>query len=185
MLCQKCKKEIPDGSVYCLFCGKKQSGTGTTKKKGKRRKRGNGTGSVYKEAGSRKKPWVAVITLGYDETGKRQSEKLGYYATEKEAVNALESLPQNMIKDNINITLRQLYELWAPKYYCHLSEKGVEGYTSCWNKWVCPHPYSVEPVRSLSAFDFDSIVQAIVMTEKESTSASEPSASCAICADWL
>ena len=28
--------------------------------------------------------------------------------TEKEAVNALESLPQNMIKDNINITLRQL-----------------------------------------------------------------------------
>lgn len=114
MLCQKCKKEIPDGSVYCLFCGKKQSGTGTTKKKGKRRKRGNGTGSVYKESGSRKKPWVAVITLGYDETGKRQSEKLGYYATEKEALNALENLPQNMIKDNINITLRQLYELWAP-----------------------------------------------------------------------
>lgn len=162
MLCQKCKKEIPDGSVYCLFCGKKQSGTSTTKKKGKRRKRGNGTGSVYKEAGSRKKPWVAVITLGYDETGKRQSEKLGYYATEKEAVNALESLPQNMIKDNINITLRQLYDLWAPKYYRHLSDKGIEGYKSCWNKWVCPNPNSVKPVRSLSAFDFDSFVQAIV-----------------------
>ena len=162
MLCQKCKKEIPDGATYCLFCGKKQSGTGTDKKKRKRRKRENGTGSVYKLSGSRKRPWVASITSGYDENGKRVGITLGYYSTEKEALNALENLPQNMIKDNINITLRQLYDLWAPKYYRHLTEKGVEGYTSCWNKWVYPHPNSMKAVRSLSAFDFDAIVQAIV-----------------------
>ena len=25
MLCIKCKQEIPDISVYCMFCGKKQA----------------------------------------------------------------------------------------------------------------------------------------------------------------
>lgn len=166
VLCQKCKKEIPDGAAYCLFCGKKQSNICTDKKKRKKRKRGNGTGSVYKESGSRRKPWVAVITVGYDENGKRQSEKLGYYATEKEAIDALENLPENAVKDNLNITLRQLYNLWYPKYYQHLSPKGIEGYTSCWNKWIFPHTNSLKPIRSLSAFDFDSIIQSIVNAGK-------------------
>ena len=110
MLCQKCKKEIPDGSAFCLFCGKKQSGTPAIKKKGKRRKRENGTGSVYKLSGSRKKPWVVSFTSGYDENGKRLGAILGYYASEKEALNALENLPLNIMKDSIRITLRQLYD---------------------------------------------------------------------------
>ena len=25
MLCRKCKKEIPDNSIYCNFCGTKQT----------------------------------------------------------------------------------------------------------------------------------------------------------------
>ncbi len=162
MLCQKCKKEIPDGSVFCLFCGKKQSGTPAAKKKGKRRKRANGTGSVYKLSGSRKKPWVASLTSGYDENGKRIGMILGYYASEKEALDTLENLPKNVMKDSLNITLRQLYDLWSPKYYQHLSPKGMEGYISCWNKWIFPHPNSTKPVRSLSAFDFDSIIQVII-----------------------
>ena len=162
MLCQKCKKEIPDRSAFCLFCGKKQTGTPAIKKKGKRRKRENGTGSVYKLSGSWKKPWVVSFTSRYDENGKRLGAILGYYASEKEALNALENLPQNIMKDSIGITLRQLYDIWSPKFYQHLSPKGIEGYTSSWNKWIYPNPNSAKPVRSLSAFDFDSIVQMAV-----------------------
>ena len=40
MLCKKCRKEIPDGSIYCNYCGKKQE---TTKRKTRRRARGTGT----------------------------------------------------------------------------------------------------------------------------------------------
>ncbi|MFR8294836.1 MAG: zinc-ribbon domain-containing protein [Ruminococcus sp.] len=39
MLCKKCRKEIPDGSIYCNYCGKKQE---TTKRKVRRRPRGAG-----------------------------------------------------------------------------------------------------------------------------------------------
>lgn len=40
MLCKKCRKEIPDGSIYCNYCGKKQE---ATKRKTRRRARGTGT----------------------------------------------------------------------------------------------------------------------------------------------
>lgn len=33
MLCTKCKQEIPDISVYCMFCGKKQVATARVTKK--------------------------------------------------------------------------------------------------------------------------------------------------------
>ena len=43
------------------------------------------------------------LTTGYDENGKRLGAILGYYASEKEALNALENLPQNIMKDSIRI----------------------------------------------------------------------------------
>ena len=48
--CKKCRKDIPDESVYCLFCGTKQ-----VKEKKKALKRANGTGTVYKLRGRRKR----------------------------------------------------------------------------------------------------------------------------------
>ena len=43
MICRRCKKEIPDDSLFCNLCGKKQ--TGSVKKK---TRRANGEGTVYK-----------------------------------------------------------------------------------------------------------------------------------------
>ena len=58
----------------------------------------NGYGSVYKLSGKRRRPFVASITTGQDElTGKQKRQILGYYATRKEAMQALADYNTNGI----------------------------------------------------------------------------------------
>lgn len=69
MECIKCKKEIPAGSVFCCWCGKKQEAAPK-----KALKRANGTGTVYKLQGRRTRPWVAAKgkTIISDTLAKKQ-----------------------------------------------------------------------------------------------------------------
>lgn len=55
-------------------------------------RRANGTGSVYKRPDSehRRCPWVAVINIGFTDTGKRRKKIIGSFKTHKEAQKALE-----------------------------------------------------------------------------------------------
>lgn len=57
MKCVKCEQEIPDGSVYCNYCGKKQ----ITQER-KRQRRANGEGSLIPLPNGKVK---AVKTLSY------------------------------------------------------------------------------------------------------------------------
>ena len=57
MNCIKCKAEIPDGSLYCNYCGKKQ----TAEKKRAVKVRGNGMGCAYKRGNT----WTACVTLDW------------------------------------------------------------------------------------------------------------------------
>lgn len=54
-------------------------------------RRANGSGSVYKLSGKRRKPWIARITTGWAEDGKQQMKTIGTYATKKEAQAALDT----------------------------------------------------------------------------------------------
>lgn len=60
MNCLKCKASIPDGSLFCNYCGKKQT---VSEKKQARKVRGNGMGSAYK----RGKTWTAIVTMDWME----------------------------------------------------------------------------------------------------------------------
>lgn len=53
----------------------------------RKRRRFNSHGSVYKCDG-RRKPWKAVITVGFDDEGRQQRKVIGYFLTEKEANRA-------------------------------------------------------------------------------------------------
>lgn len=77
MKCRKCRAEIPDGSKFCLSCGAKQ-----IQEKRKTLKRANGTGTVYKLQGRRKRPWVAA----------KNKVVIGYYETKTAALEALNRL---------------------------------------------------------------------------------------------
>lgn len=102
MNCIKCKKEIEESSIYCPYCGKKQTQT-----KKKYRKRANGTGTVYKLPGRRSCPWVA----------KKNGVYVGYYATEREATVALSQVVSKKLSSYYNCTFAEIFEYWKASHY--------------------------------------------------------------------
>lgn len=112
MLCRKCKKDIPDNSVYCNFCGAKQVVLRKSKKV-----RGNSQGSVYKNKLGK---WTAEVTLGYDarklpdgtiRTYRKKKTKSNF-ATKKEALDYLPQLKYEIKPQDYNIKFKDLYQKW-------------------------------------------------------------------------
>lgn len=111
MVCVKCGVELPEGSIYCNMCGKKQA---ADKPQHKAKSRGNGTGSVYKRGDK----WVAEITKGYRTEGEERKRvmmrKCGF-RTKKEALEYLPTL-RGQQKREKEITWQKLYDLWLPTH---------------------------------------------------------------------
>lgn len=82
MICNFCHKDIPEESVFCLFCGKKQE------RVPRARKRGNGTGTVYKRGNT----WQAEACRYVGDQRLRAYK--GGFRTKKEALAYLEHLSQ-------------------------------------------------------------------------------------------
>lgn len=119
MLCKKCRKEIPDNSIYCNYCGRKQSdGRCNTLK------RANGQGTVYKEVG-RHRPYRAMLSATYDKNGKAQRIHLGYYKTRTEALNAINQAVITPPSEKAMYNLEQLYNEWSRIHYKDLSQSAV------------------------------------------------------------
>lgn len=83
MLCIKCKQEIPDVSIYCMFCGKKLAAGQRTVKK---THNPNGTGTVYKRGNK----WTAQLRI--KRHGVTTSRTKGGFSTKAEAINCLPQL---------------------------------------------------------------------------------------------
>ena len=129
MQCIKCKKEIPDNSAYCNYCGKKQA---TEKRRS--RKRANKQGSVYKLSGKRSKPYAAVLPARYGEYGEVKRTVLGYFATKTEALNALgDAIANNLVTARIDLTLKQAYNEWSETKVSKINDLQHKIYTiSAW-----------------------------------------------------
>ena len=72
-------------------------------------KRANGTGTIVKLTGNRRRPYAIKITLGYTETGKLQYKYLSYHKNLKEAQQAL----AEFTKDPYTLskyTFKQIYD---------------------------------------------------------------------------
>ena len=86
-------------------------------------KRANGTGTICKLAGNRRRPYAVKITTGYTETGKLQYKYLSYHRTRTEAEKAL----NRYVEDPFTLskyTLKDLYE-----EFIQLQEKNKAGST--------------------------------------------------------
>lgn len=95
-------------------------------------KRGNGTGGVYKMAGRRRRPWIAVRTVGIVD-GLQIRKSIGCFATRAEAEEAL-------IKDKLmpasqygKLTLGDVWEMWTDsRAFTKLTDSTKAGYTAAY-----------------------------------------------------
>ena len=97
-------------------------------------KRANGTGSIVKLKGSRRKPWFAKATTGYKENGQAIQQAIcnekgdKYFATRTEAEEALIWWNKNHgnIKVNkLSYTFKQLYDEWEKIYIPTKEERKI------------------------------------------------------------
>lgn len=95
-------------------------------------RRANGTGSVYKLSGKRHKPWTARATEGYKENGQATYKYIGYYATKKEAVQALEKY--QYIPEQKVMTVEQAWEGYQKCYQGRKST--LESYKSGYKRLI-------------------------------------------------
>lgn len=129
MKCIKCNSEIPNESIYCNICGKKQFFDRKARKT-----RGNGQGCVYKLPNGK---WRAEKTLGYEiipDTDPPRKRRvaitrsdfikksdavlfLPLLGTEADKRNLKHSTKiQTSAPDETTITLKELYDIWRPTH---------------------------------------------------------------------
>lgn len=149
MNCKKCKKEIPDGAVFCPWCGRKQTVDSPARKK-----RANGTGTVYKLQGKRKKPWA-----GYVWNPQLQKQQfIGTFKTEAEAnIATAAAAATKGVSERYTYTLQELYDEWSDIHFRTLSASGEQGYKTAW-KYL--QPIANIKVRDLRTTHFQKCVDA-------------------------
>ena len=126
MLCRKCKKDIPDGSKFCNYCGTKQDYEKSTKK------RGNGQGCVYRMPDGK---WKVEVTLGYDEVDgklkRKRTTKTGF-ATKKEALAYVPQLQQTVTTIDKGIKFKDLYKKWMDGHTAKVTKHTIDCYKSAY-----------------------------------------------------
>lgn len=140
MQCRKCKKDVPDGSRFCLFCGAKLE-----QESRRRIKRANGLGSVFRLPGRRKRPWAAA----------KDGHYIGYYDTRTAALEALNRLSGTTVSERYNYTFRDVYEHWRPEHFADLTVAGRQQYERAFDVFADLHD---RKFRDLRTSDFQVIL---------------------------
>jgi site-specific recombinase XerD len=124
--CIKCAKTIDDNFVFCPYCGKKQE------TKTKKTRRGNGTGSVYKDERGH---YTAEITVGYrlnDGKMQRKIKRKKGFTTKKSALEWITDFKNGNTKAE-TITISQLWETFKNNNI-NLSDSKITAYRIAYNK---------------------------------------------------
>lgn len=157
MICSKCQKKLPDGSLYCNWCGACQQ-----KKPKNSKKRGNGQGSVYWVPD--RKVWRAEKVLGYytDENGKRQKKVITrQFKKRSDAINILPSLSVEVerVKD---ANLHDLFEAYQKTLdYQNLSSSQRDKLGYAWKRWS---KYEWTGISQLTVADIEDHIETSVST---------------------
>lgn len=137
MLCKKCKKRIPDGSVFCNFCGKKQFTA-----KSKHRKRAHGTGTIRKDT-RYKSPYIAIAPASSHGAGRVY---IGSYPDLKSAQEALDDFIKHGRPELHGATLEDIYKMWSDIHYKRIKNPAV--WISMWKRMAPIHSVRMTDIRA-------------------------------------
>ena len=80
-------------------------------------KNANGTGTIIKLSGKRRRPYALKITTGYTVDGKQQRKIIGYYENRKDALNGLLEYNQNKNIFISDVTFKNVFDLWSKNHF--------------------------------------------------------------------
>ena len=148
MECIRCRREVPEGGMFCPWCGKRQAAAPPPQRR--QRRRPKGSGSVYRLAGNRARPYIALTA---------SKESLGTYATAGEAVQALDAYnAQRTPAARLRYTFEDVYQRWSAQHYQDVGPKGRESYERAFAK--AESLYRRE-MRELRQEDYQAVVDAL------------------------
>lgn len=122
MLCKKCKREIPDGSLYCNWCGIRQEPA--------RKTRTNGEGTVFMTKTGK---WKAEVNIYRD--GKRYAASKAGLPSKHAALTYLPALREKALNATVrpaDATIKQLYEEVTARWYPRISKDKAGHYRTAW-----------------------------------------------------
>lgn len=144
-VCKKCSGPLPEGANFCPACGRSVSPA-----KRRHRKRAQGSGSIWKMEGVRRRPWRAV----------KNGITIGTFATYAEADEALQKVKEQGVNERYNITFAEVYDLWYPEKARTVSKSQAGCYRGAYSH--CEPLYGLK-FRGIHRSDY----QAIIMQMEE------------------
>lgn len=134
-------------------------------------KRANGTGSVIKLSGARRRPY-AVKVSGRDSRGRIVQRFLSYHSTAQEAQAALDTYNASRAAgiavpvDALSFTLGEIYARWSHVTYPQKSAASVYSHKSAWNRLS---PFAGKRIRDFSVDDWQRIIDAAAAEGKSAS----------------
>lgn len=126
-------------------------------------RRGNGMGSVIKVKGRNlRKPYKALITLGYTSEGNPKKKVIGYYRTVREGYAALDTYIKAPKAFELGkLTFKEVYNLWFEKYALkqNYKKKTIDGYKSLYNKHLSKFDNRI--FREIKVLEWQSLFESI------------------------
>lgn len=156
--CRKCARELPPDAVFCCYCGVR-----LIPAKPKRRKRANGSGTVFRYRGA----WAVEITEGWTPTADGQARRKLIrrtgFKTATEAENALAELRTHLSAEPAEqrrIITKTVAELWESYSTTELPKRGQStqtAYQIAWRKRISG-AIGDRPIDAVTLDDLNAIV---------------------------
>lgn len=116
----------------------------------------NGYGSVVKLSGSRRKPYCARKTSGWNDKGYPIYMVIGYYAERTEAMIALAEYNRNPFDvDLAKITMKELFERWSARDFPKMSKSSASSHKSAFKHAAQLHNL---PYKSIKAYQMQEVI---------------------------
>lgn len=138
MVCTRCGRDIPGDAALCCYCGARQRAAGPVQRR--RRRRPRGTGSVWKDARNKNRPYVAIAAGG---------TRIGSFATSGEAVKALDDVNASKISpERQTYTLADVYDRWSELHYPKITVKAQQSYANAYRKAAVLHDRRIAELKT-------------------------------------